>query len=283
MQWLLPCLQEGEGWEEKTLGGLKMSVVSMKELLEAGVHFGHQVKRWDPRMKEYIFTERNGIHIFDLKLTEQKIEEAYSFVVDVSKQGGKLIFVGTKKAAQDIVKEESERCGMFYINERWVGGLLTNFQTVRTSINRLKELEKLEQDGYFETVSVKELVQLQRELAKLRKLYGGVKDMVTLPWAIFVTDTHKERSAILEARKIKIPVIAICDTNSNPEEVDFPIPANDDAIRSLRLITSTIANAVIEGREGKVEKEEVEEEEEISQEEILEKDLDFEDFEDYKE
>jgi small subunit ribosomal protein S2 len=283
VQWLLPCLQEGEGWEEKTLGGLKMSVVSMKELLEAGVHFGHQVKRWDPRMKEYIFTERNGIHIFDLKLTEQKIEEAYSFVVDVSKQGGKLIFVGTKKAAQDIVKEEAERCGMFYINERWVGGLLTNFQTVRTSINRLKELEKLEQDGYFETVSVKELVQLQRELAKLRKLYGGVKDMVTLPWAIFVTDTHKERSAILEARKIKIPVIAICDTNSNPEEVDFPIPANDDAIRSLRLITSTIANAVIEGREGKVEKEEVEEEEEISQEEILEKDLDFEDFEDYKE
>ena len=260
-----------------------MSVVSMKELLEAGVHFGHQVKRWDPRMKEYIFTERNGIHIFDLKLTEQKIETAYSFVVDVSKQGGKLIFVGTKKAAQDIVKEEAERCGMFYINERWVGGLLTNFQTVRKSINRLKELEKLEQDGYFETISVKELVQLQRELAKLRKLYGGVKDMVTLPWAIFVTDTHKERSAILEARKIKIPVIAICDTNSNPEEVDYPIPANDDAIRSLRLITSTIANAVIEGREGKVEKEEVEEEEEISQEEILEKDLDFEDFEDYKE
>ena len=282
MQWLLPCLQEGEGWEEKTLGGLKMSVVSMKELLEAGVHFGHQVKRWDPRMKEYIFTERNGIHIFDLKLTEQKIEEAYSFVVDVSKQGGKLIFVGTKKAAQDIVKEEAERCGMFYINERWVGGLLTNFQTVRKSINRLKELEKLEQDGYFETVSVKELVQLQRELAKLRKLYGGVKDMVTLPWAIFVTDTHKERSAILEARKIKIPVIAICDTNSNPQEVDYPIPANDDAIRSLRLITSTIANAVIEGREGKVEKEEVEEEE-ISQEEILEKDFDLEDFEDYKE
>jgi len=278
----VPCLQEEEGWEAKNFRRLKMSVVSMKELLEAGVHFGHQVKRWDPRMKEYIFTERNGIHIFDLKLTEQKIEEAYSFVVDVSKQGGKLIFVGTKKAAQDIVKEEAERCGMFYINERWVGGLLTNFQTVRKSINRLKELEKLEQDGYFETISVKELVQLQRELAKLRKLYGGVKDMVTLPWAIFVTDTHKERSAILEARKIKIPVIAICDTNSNPQEVDYPIPANDDAIRSLRLITSTIANAVIEGREGKVEKEEVEEEE-ISQEEILEKDFDLEDFEDYKE
>jgi len=257
-----------------------MSVVSMKELLEAGVHFGHQTKRWDPRMKEYIFTERNGIHIFDLRLTVQKIEEAYKFVVDVTRQGGKIIFVGTKKAAQDIVKEEAERCGMPYVSERWVGGLLTNFQTVRKSINRLKELEKLEQEGYFDTISVKERVKLERELVKLRKLYGGLKDMVTLPWAIFVTDTHKERSAILEARKIKIPIIGICDTNSNPEEIDYPIPGNDDAIRSLRLITSIIANAVIEGKEGKVEKEEIEEE--VSEEELLTKEFDFEEFEDYK-
>ncbi|MFU2157642.1 MULTISPECIES: 30S ribosomal protein S2 [Caldisericum] len=257
-----------------------MSVVSMKELLEAGVHFGHQTKRWDPRMKEYIFTERNGIHIFDLRLTVKKIEEAYKFVVDITRQGGKIIFVGTKKAAQDIVKEEAERCGMPYVNERWVGGLLTNFQTVRKSINRLKELEKLETEGYFDTISVKERVKLERELAKLRKLYAGLKDMVTLPWAIFVTDTHKERSAILEARKIKIPIIGICDTNSNPEEIDYPIPGNDDAIRSLRLITSIIANAVIEGREGKIEREETQEE--VTEEELLTKEFDFEEYEDYK-
>lgn len=276
------CLQKMKDGRKKTkLGGLRMSVVTMKELLEAGVHFGHQVKRWDPRMKEYIFTKRNGIHIFDLRLTVKKIEEAYNFVVNISKEGGKIIFVGTKKAAQDIVKEEAERCGMFYVNERWVGGLLTNFQTVRRSINRLKELETMESEGYLATISVKERVKLERELAKLRKLYEGVKDMVTLPWAIFVTDTHKERSAILEAKKIKIPVIGICDTNSNPEDVDYCIPGNDDAIRSLRLLTSIIANAVIEGREGKVEREEVVEEH-PQEEAMVDEDFNFEDYEDYK-
>ncbi len=257
-----------------------MAIVSMKELLEAGVHFGHQTKRWDPRMKEYIFTERNGIHIFDLRITVQKIDEAYSFVVNAVKEGGKVVFVGTKKAAQDIVKEEAERCGMPYVNERWVGGLLTNFPTVRGSINKLKELEKLEQEGYFDTISIKERVKIERELTKLRKLFNGLKDMVSLPQAIYVTDTHKERSAILEARKIKIPVIAVVDTNSNPEEIDFPIPGNDDAIRAIRLFSSIISDAVIEGREGKMEKEEApkEEEETATQENFLEE-FNMEDFE----
>lgn len=258
-----------------------MAVVSMKELLEAGVHFGHQSKRWDPRMKEYIFTERNGIHIFDLRITAQKIEEAYNFVVNLSKEGGKLILVGTKKAAQDIVREEAERCGMFYVNERWVGGLLTNFSTVKKSINRLKELEKLEGEGYFDTITVKERVDLQRELAKLRKLFSGLKNLVSLPAAIFVTDTHKERSAILEARKLNIPIIAIVDSNSNPNEISLPIPGNDDAIRSLRMFTSLIANAVIEGREGKVGEEVVGKEISSSEdtENLLKEELDFGDFE----
>jgi len=264
----------------KLIGGLRMAVVSMKELLEAGVHFGHQSKRWDPRMKEYIFTERNGIHIFDLRITAQKIEEAYNFVVNTSKEGGKLILVGTKKAAQDIVREEAERSGMFYVNERWVGGLLTNFSTVKKSINRLKELEKLESEGYFDTITVKERVDLQRELAKLRKLFGGLKNLATLPAAIFVTDTHKERSAILEARKLNIPIIAVVDSNSNPDEIDLPIPGNDDAIRSIRMFASLIANAVIEGREGKAGEEVVSEE--VSSEDtenLLKEELNFEDFE----
>ncbi len=258
-----------------------MAVVTMKELLEAGVHFGHQAKRWDPRMREYIYTQRNGIHVFDLRLTALKIEEAYNFVVNLSKGDGKIIFVGTKKAAQDIVKEEAERCGMFYVNERWVGGLLTNFNTVKKSINRLKELEKLESEGYFDTVSVKEKVQLQRELTKLIKLFGGLKEMNSLPGAVFVTDTHKERSAILESRKIGIPLIAIVDSNSNPNEIDYPLPGNDDAIRSIALFTSIIANAIIEGREGKVEgvtplSQETEAE---SPEEILNEQFTFEDYE----
>ncbi len=227
-----------------------MAVVTMKELLEAGAHFGHQTKRWDPRMKEYIYAERNGIHIFDLRITVKKVEEAYNFVSNLSKEGGKIIFVGTKKAAQDIVKEEAERCGMYYVNQRWVGGLLTNFSTIRSRINKLKELEKLEEEGYLETISIKEKVKIQRELSKLRKLFEGVKDMVSLPNAVYITDTHKDRSALLEARRLHIPVVAIVDSNSNPEEVDYPLPGNDDAIRSLRLFTSIIANAVIEGREG---------------------------------
>ncbi len=259
-----------------------MAVVSMKELLEAGVHFGHQTKRWDPRMKEYIFTERNGIHIFDLRITALKIEEAYNFIVNVSKDGGKVIFVGTKKAAQDIVKEEAERCGMPYVNERWVGGLLTNFSTVRKSINRLKELEKLESEGYFETITIKERVQLQRELTKARKLFGGLKDLVSVPQAVFITDTHKERSSILESRKLHIPVIAIVDTNSNPEEIDYPIPGNDDAIRSIRLFSSIIANSVIEGREGKVEAEEQPAEEVVENPESFVEEFNMEEFEVYE-
>jgi len=230
-----------------------MAIVTMKELLEAGAHFGHQTRRWDPRMKDYIYAERNGIHIFDLRLTVKKIEEAYAFVSNLSKEGKTIIFVGTKKAAQDIVKEEANRCGMMYVNQRWVGGLLTNFATVRVRINRLKELEKLVEEGYLETITIKEKVKTERELAKLQKLFEGVKDMSALPGAVFVTDTHKERSAILEARRLHIPVIGIVDSNSNPEEIDYPLPGNDDAIRSLRLFTSIIANAVIEGKEGKVE------------------------------
>ncbi len=256
-----------------------MAVLTMKELLEAGVHFGHQAKRWDPRMKEYIFTERNGIHIFDLRITAQKIEEAYNFVVETVKQGGKVVFVGTKKAAQDIVKEEAERCGMPYVNERWVGGLLTNFTTVRGSINKLKELEKLEEEGNLETISIKERVKIERELLKLRKLFGGLKDMISLPQAVFVTDTHKERSAILEARKMRIPIIGVVDTNSNPEEIDYPIPGNDDAIRAIRLFCSIIANAVIEGREGKAEREEAAKEEEVQSQESFLEQFDMEDFE----
>jgi small subunit ribosomal protein S2 len=255
----------------------------MKELLEAGVHFGHQAKRWDPRMKEYIFTERNGIHIFDLRITALKIEEAYNFVVNVSKEGGKLIFIGTKKAAQDIVREEADRCVMHYVNERWVGGLLTNFAIVKKSINRLKELEKLESEGYFDTITVKEKVNFQRELTKLRKLFGGLKNMTTLPAAIFVTDTHKERSAILEARKLNIPIISTVDSNSNPDEIDYPIPGNDDAIRSIRMFTSLIANAVIEGREGKSGEEVATEG--ISHENtenLLKEELNFEDFEQFE-
>lgn len=230
-----------------------MAVVTMKELLEAGAHFGHQTRRWDPRMKEYIYAERNGIHIFDLRITVKKVGEAYNFVSNLSKEGGKVIFVGTKKAAQDIVKEEAERCGMLYVNQRWVGGLLTNFSTVKLRINRLKELEKLEEEGYLETISIKEKVKIQRELSKLRKLFEGVKDMTSIPSAVYITDTHKDRSALLEARKLHIPVIAIVDSNSNPEEVDYSLPGNDDAIRSLRLFTSIIANAAIEGHEGNVE------------------------------
>lgn len=235
-----------------------MAIVTMKELLEVGAHFGHQTRRWDPRMKDYIYAERNGIHIFDLRITVKKIEEAYAFVSNLAKEGKTIIFVGTKKAAQDIVKEEAKRCGMMYVNQRWVGGLLTNFSTVRARINRLKELEKLVEEGYLETITIKEKVKVERELAKLQKLFEGVKDMNALPGAVFITDTHKERSAILEARRLHIPVIAIVDSNSNPEEIDYPLPGNDDAIRSLRLFTSIIANAVIEGKEGKVDNNEEE-------------------------
>ncbi len=232
-----------------------MAIMTMKELLEAGVHFGHQTKRWNPKMKEYIYAERNGIHIFDLRITIKKVAEAYNFISNLAKEGKTVIFVGTKKAAQDIVKEEAERCGMMYVNQRWVGGLLTNFSTIKTRINRLNELEKLVAEGYLDSIPIKERVSVEREFAKLRKLFEGVKNVTSLPAAIFVTDTHKERSAILEARRLHIPVIGIVDSNSDPEEMNYPLPGNDDAIRSIRLFSSIIANAIIEGKEGRVEEE----------------------------
>lgn len=227
-----------------------MAVVTMKSLLEAGVHFGHQVKRWDPRMKKYIFTQRNGIHIFDLKQTVAKLDESYGFLSSVSHDGGNVIFIGTKKAAQDIVREEATRAGVLYVNERWVGGLMTNYATVRKSIEHLKEIDRLEADGAVEAMGIKERTKTMKAKARLEKLFGGLRGMTGLPRAIYVIDTHKEHSAIMEAHALNIPVVAIVDTNCNPDEIDYQIPANDDAIRSLRLITKLMADAVIEGREG---------------------------------
>lgn len=227
-----------------------MAVVTMKSLLEAGVHFGHQVRRWDPRMKHYIFTQRNGIHIFDLKQTVAKLDEAYAFLSKVSREGGNVIFIGTKKAAQDIVREEATRAGAWYVNERWVGGLMTNYITVRKSIDRLKQIDREEADGVIETMGIKERTRTMKSKARLSKLFGGLRTMEGLPRAIYVIDTHKEHSAIQEAHVLGIPVVAIVDTNCNPDEIDYQIPANDDAIRSLRLITALMASALIEGREG---------------------------------
>ncbi|MGB9666265.1 MAG: 30S ribosomal protein S2 [Candidatus Cryosericum sp.] len=236
-----------------------MAVVTMKSLLEAGVHFGHQVRRWDPRMKRYIFTQRNGIHIFDLKQTVSKLDEAYAFLSKVSREGGNVIFVGTKKAAQDIVREEATRAGAWYVNERWVGGLMTNYATVRKSIDRLKQIDREEADGVLDTMPIKERTRTLKSKARLSKLFGGLRTMDGLPRAIYVIDTHKEHSAIQEAHALGIPVVAIVDTNCNPDEIDYKIPANDDAIRSLRLITSLMANALIEGREGVQQSEATEE------------------------
>jgi len=272
------CFREEERGEEKQWEVVAMAIMTMKELLEAGVHFGHQTKRWNPKMKEYIYTERNGIHIFDLRITITKMTEAYNFVSNLAKEEKTVIFVGTKKAAQDIVKEEAERCGMMYVNQRWVGGLLTNFSTIKTRVSRLNELEKLVAEGYLDSIPIKERVSVEREFAKLRKLFEGVKNITSLPAAIFVTDTHKERSAILEARRLHIPVIGIVDSNSDPEEMNYPLPGNDDAIRSIRLFSSIIANAVIEGKEGRVEEERQEkaksEEENIDSTEEIEEELD---------
>jgi len=222
----------------------------MRSLLEAGVHFGHQTKRWNPKMKDFIFTARNGIHIMDLRQTAERLEAAYNFVRDVAKRGGKVLFVGTKKQAQDIVKEEALRCGMYYVNERWLGGLLTNFQTIRQRIQKLKELEELEKSNQLQKLPPKEYAKLKKEKERLATFLEGIRDMTELPQIVFVTDTHKDRLAILEAKRLKIPSIAIVDTNSDPTDVTFPIPGNDDAIRSIRLITSIIADAVIEGLEG---------------------------------
>ena len=227
-----------------------MAVVSMKQLLEAGVHFGHQTRRWNPKMATYIYTERNGIYIIDLQKTVKKLEEAYSFVRDLAANGQSILFVGTKKQAQDAIKEEAERVGQYYVNARWLGGMLTNFRTMRTRIDRLAQLKKMEEDGTFAMLPKKEVIKHQGEIAKLEKYLGGVKDMKKLPGALFIVDPRKERNAIAEARKLHIPIVAIVDTNCDPDEVDYVLPAHDGAIRAIRLIAATMANAVTEGRQG---------------------------------
>ncbi|MCI7097255.1 MAG: 30S ribosomal protein S2 [Clostridiales bacterium] len=227
-----------------------MAVVSMKQLLEAGVHFGHQTRRWNPKMAPYIYTERNGIYIIDLQKTVKKLEEAYNFVRDTAANGGNILFVGTKKQAQDAIKEEAARCGGYYVNARWLGGMLTNFRTMRTRIDRLTQLKKMEEDGTFAMLPKKEVIKHQGEIEKLEKYLGGVKEMKKLPAALFIVDPRKERNAIAEAKKLNIPIVAIVDTNCDPDEIDYVIPGNDDAIRAIRLIAATMANAAIEGRQG---------------------------------
>ncbi len=227
-----------------------MSVVAMKQLLEAGVHFGHQTRRWDPRMAPYIFTARNGIYIIDLQKTAKKIDEAYAVLKSIIDEGKTVIFVGTKKQAQECVKEEAERCGMYYVNQRWLGGMLTNFETIKARVERLKALEAMETDGTFDVLPKKEVIILRKEMDKLQKNLGGIKEMKEVPGAMFVVDPKKERIAILEARKLGIPVIGLVDTNCNPEDVDYVIPGNDDAIRAIKLIVEAMANAVIESKQG---------------------------------
>ncbi|OPJ57119.1 30S ribosomal protein S2 [Alkalithermobacter paradoxus] len=236
-----------------------MSVIAMKQLLEAGVHFGHQTRRWNPKMAQYIFTERNGIYIIDLQKTVKKIEEAYRFTKEVAESGKPILFVGTKKQAQEAIKEEAERTNMFYVNERWLGGMLTNHKTIKNRIARLRELEKMEEDGTFNVLPKKEVIQLRHEKEKLEKYLNGIKDMEELPGALFIVDPRKERIAIKEAHKLGIPVIAIVDTNCDPEEIDYPIPGNDDAIRAVKLITSTLGNAILEGKQGVQDEQETEE------------------------
>ena len=230
-----------------------MSVIAMKQLLEAGVHFGHQTRRWNPKMAEYIFTERNGIYIIDLQKTVKKIEEAYDFIRSVAADGGEILFVGTKKQAQETIKEEAIRVGMHYVDARWLGGMLTNFKTIKKRIERLAQLHKMEEDGTFDLLPKKEVIGLRGEMEKLEKYLGGIKSMKKAPAAIFIVDPRKERIAIAEAKKLNIPIVAIVDTNCDPEDVDYVIPGNDDAIRAVKLVVSTIANAVVEGREGKAE------------------------------
>ena len=243
-----------------------MSVVAMKQLLEAGVHFGHQTRRWDPRMRPYIYTDRNGIYIIDLQKTAKKIDEAYAVLKSIIDEGKTVIFVGTKKQAQECVKEEAERCGMYYVNERWLGGMLTNFDTIKKRIERLKKLEAMETDGTFDVLPKKEVIILKKEMEKLEKNLGGIKNMTEVPGAMFVVDPKKERIAILEARKLGIPVIGLVDTNCNPEDVDYVIPGNDDAIRAIKLIVEAMANAVLESKQGEsVVKEEATEEETVQE------------------
>ncbi|ENQ3078515.1 30S ribosomal protein S2 [Bacillus sp. NPDC077411] len=227
-----------------------MSVISMKQLLEAGVHFGHQTRRWNPKMKRYIFTERNGIYIIDLQKTVKKVEEAFNVMRDIAANGGNVLFVGTKKQAQDAIKEEATRAGMYFVNQRWLGGTLTNFQTIQKRIKRLKDIERMQEDGTFEVLPKKEVVQLKKELERLEKFLGGIKDMKGLPDALFVVDPRKERIAVAEARKLNIPIIGIVDTNCDPDEIDHVIPANDDAIRAVKLLTSKMADAILEAKQG---------------------------------
>mgnify|MGYP004529606831 CR=1 FL=1 len=227
-----------------------MAVVSMKQLLEAGVHFGHQTRRWNPKMAEYIFTERNGIYIIDLQKTVKKLEDAYMVVRDIAASGQDILFVGTKKQAQDSIREEAIRCGMPYVNARWLGGMLTNFRTIRRRLDRLTQLKKMEADGTFELLPKKEVIKLNGEIEKLEKFLGGITNMKKIPGAMFIVDPRKERIAVAEAHKLGIPIIAIVDTNCDPDEIDYVIPGNDDAIRAVRLISGAMANAVIEGRQG---------------------------------
>jgi len=257
---------------------LKMAVVAMKQLLEAGVHFGHQTRRWDPKMAEYIFQARNGIHIIDLQKTSKKLDEAYEFMKSQAEEGKTVLFVGTKKQAQECMKEAAQKCGMFYVDQRWLGGMLTNFGTIRKRVDRLKELETMQEDGTFDVLPKKEVIILKKEMEKLEKNLGGIKEMTELPGVIFLVDPKKERIAILEAKKLNIPIVGLIDTNCNPEEVDYAIPGNDDAIRAVKLIADVMANAVVEGKQGEsFEGAEVEEpamteetpEEEKSMEEVV--------------
>ncbi|HCD59629.1 MULTISPECIES: 30S ribosomal protein S2 [Exiguobacterium] len=227
-----------------------MAVISMKQLLEAGVHFGHQTRRWNPKMAKYIFTERNGIYIIDLQKTVKKVDEAYNFIREVASEGGNVLFVGTKKQAQDTVKEEAIRAGQYFINERWLGGTLTNFSTIKKRINRLKQLEKMEENGTFEVLPKKEVIILKKEMTRLEKFLGGIKDMPGVPDALFIVDPRKERIAIAEAHKLNIPIVAIVDTNCDPDEIDYVIPGNDDAIRAVKLLTGKMADAILEVKQG---------------------------------
>ena len=235
---------------EKPKEDIIMSIVSIKQLLEAGVHFGHHTRRWNPKMAEYIFTERNGLYIIDLQKTIKKFEEAYNFVRDTAADGGKILFVGTKKQAADAIREEAERCGMYYVNVRWLGGMLTNYKTIKMSIERLRRLEKMQEDGTFDMLPKKEVATLQKEMFNLERNLGGIKDMGGLPSAVFIVDPRKEHNAVLEAKKLGIPVVAIVDTNCDPDDADYVIPGNDDAIRAIRLYASVLADAVLESRQG---------------------------------
>lgn len=249
-----------------------MAVVAMKQLLEAGVHFGHQTRRWDPRMAEYIFQARNGIHIIDLQKASKKIDEAYEFIKEQVEEGKTVLFVGTKKQAQDCMKDAAIKSGMYYVNQRWLGGMLTNFKTIKTRIARLNKLEEMENDGTFEVLPKKEVAALKNEKEKLEKNLGGIRDMKEMPGAMFVVDPKNERIAVLEAKKLNIPIVGLVDTNCNPEDVDYPIPGNDDAIRAVKLITDVMANAIIEGRQGEAldnEQEEIATEEPTSIEEVV--------------